>query len=169
MLLRELTVADEQTVRLAQQELEADGFVFAFGLTPETPWGEFLDRLGRLRDGRDMPEGLVASTFLVAEVNGQIVGSTSLRYELNEYLASFGGHIGYCVRPGFRRQGYAAAMLQHMLTLANARGIERALVTCLDSNVASAGVIERVGGVLEGQITREDGEIFRRYWFQLGD
>jgi predicted acetyltransferase len=169
LLLREPTLADEVTIRLAQRELENDGFVFAFGLTAETPWSDFLDRLRRLREGDDMPEGLVASTFLVAEVDGEIVGSTSLRFELNEYLATFGGHIGYCVRPAFRRRGYAAAMLGSMLSQAHARGIERVLVTCLDSNVASAGVIERQGGVFEGKVTREDGEIFRRYWFELGD
>lgn len=169
LLLREPTLADELTIRLAQRELEADGFIFAFGLAPETPWNDFLDRLRRLREGRDMPDGLVGSTFLVAEVDGEIVGSTSLRYELNEYLATFGGHIGYCVRPAFRRMGYATAMLENMLARAEERGISRALVTCLDSNVASAGVIERAGGALEGLVTRDDGEIFRRYWFQLGD
>jgi predicted acetyltransferase len=49
----------------------------------------------------------VSSTFLLAEVDGDIVGRVSIRHELNAYLPSVGGHIGYAVRPAYRRRGYA--------------------------------------------------------------
>lgn len=45
-----------------------------------------------------------------------------------------------------------------------ARGVDRVLVTCDDSNAASADVIEKCGGVLEGIRIGRTGEPKRRYW-----
>ncbi len=45
-------------------------------------------------------------------------------------------------------------------------GLERALVTCDDDNVASARSIESNGGVLEDVRTTEVGRK-RRYWITL--
>ncbi len=49
-----------------------------------------------------------------------------------------------------------------MLQVARARGIERALVTCDDDNVASVRTIEGNGEVLEDVRDRR-----RRYWISL--
>jgi len=166
LTLRRPVLADESVVRQAQIELESDGFVFAWELTDDGSWAAYLDRLYRLHDGVDLPDGVVTSTFYLAEVNGEVVGSTSIRFDLNEYLSEFGGHIGYCVRPAFRRQGYAATMLLLQIELARDARIEDILVTCLESNVASATVIERCGGEYECSRTRPDGATFRRYWFR---
>jgi predicted acetyltransferase len=166
LTLRRPVLADESVVRQAQIELESDGFVFAWELTDDGSWAAYLDRLDRLHDGVDLPDGVVTSTFYLAEVNGEVVGSTSIRFDLNEYLSEFGGHIGYCVRPAFRRQGYAATMLLLQIELARDARIEDILVTCLESNVASAAVIERCGGEYECSRTRPDGATFRRYWFR---
>jgi predicted acetyltransferase len=38
------------------------------------------------------------------------------------------------------------------------------LVTCDDTNVASAAVIERVGGRLDSVFEDSDGQRYRRYW-----
>jgi predicted acetyltransferase len=166
LTLRRPVLADESVVRQAQLELESDGFVFAWELTTDGSWAAYLDRLDRLHDGVDLPDGVVKSTFYLAEVNGVVVGSTSIRFDLNEYLSEFGGHIGYCVRPAFRRQGYAATMLRLQIELARNARIEDILFTCLESNVASATVIERCGGEYECSRTRPDGATFRRYWFR---
>jgi predicted acetyltransferase len=71
----------------------------------------------------------VPATFLVAEAEGQIVGRVSIRHELNACLAEVGGHIGYGVRPGFRRRGYATAIMRQSLAVASSIGLERVLVT----------------------------------------
>jgi predicted acetyltransferase len=59
-------------------------------------------------------------------------------------------------------------MLRQTFPHARALGIDRLLVTCDDDNVASQGVIERCGGVLEDKRGREGGGMTRRYWIDLG-
>ena len=48
-----------------------------------------------------------ASTFFVVrESDNKIVGMVDIRHRLNKFLASYGGHIGYSVRPSERKKGY---------------------------------------------------------------
>lgn len=79
------------------------------------------------------------------------LGRISCRHVLNEWLAEFGGHIGYEVRPSARRRGHATTMLRAVLPHVHALGIDPALVTCDDTNVASRRVIEAAGGEFEDQ------------------
>ena len=79
----------------------------------------------------------------------EYVGRMSIRHELNDWLREVGGHIGYDVRRSRRREGHATAMLRAALAVARDLGIEQALLTCDDDNLASRKVIERNGGVLE--------------------
>jgi len=71
----------------------------------------------------------VPATFLLARVGGDLVGRVSIRHELNDFLAEFGGHIGYAVRPQFRRRGHATEILRQALVVARGEGVERVLVT----------------------------------------
>ncbi len=129
------------------------------------PWDDYVDLLDGLRDGTTVPDGLVPSTFLLAEVGGQIVGRLSIRFELNDFLAAEGGHVGYAVLPRFRRLGYATELLRRAVAIAAQRDVGRLLVCCDDDNAASATIIERGGGVLEAVVTPGDGSPpFRRYW-----
>ena len=94
-----------------------------------------------------------------------VVGRVSVRHELTPFLAEHGGHVGYAVRPAFRRRGYATALLAYALDLARAQGIEPVLVTCDADNVASAAVIGRSGGTFERLAQASDGlPPKRRYW-----
>ncbi|GAA4845526.1 hypothetical protein GCM10023221_24830 [Luteimicrobium xylanilyticum] len=93
-----------------------------------------------------------------------MVGRVSVRHELTRSLARVGGHIGYSVRPAYRRRGYATALLRAGLGRACGLGIERALVTCASDNVGSLAVIERCGGVLEGVVDVPGHSPTRRYW-----
>ena len=99
----------------------------------------------------NLPEQHVPSTFLVADIDGQIVGRVTIRHELNDFLRVEGGHIGYCVLPGFRRRGYATEILRQALIVARSIGIDRVLVTCDDDNAASIAVIEANGGKLDAR------------------
>ena len=103
--LRRLTDDDEAAFLSAHQELLADGFTFALGHRDDMSWPRYLHRLAAASHGRDLEPGQVASILLVADVGGTIVGRTSIRHELNEFLAHEGGHIGYGVVPGLSPKG----------------------------------------------------------------
>ncbi|MEO7397392.1 MAG: GNAT family N-acetyltransferase, partial [Ilumatobacteraceae bacterium] len=78
---------------------------------------------------------------------------------------SEGGHIGYCVLPDSRGHGHATAILQQSIVIARAAGVERVLVTCDETNVASSTVIERCGGEFESAVLSADGGPPKlRYW-----
>lgn len=163
--LRPLAVPDEQQARQAHEELAREHFEFLLDLRSGEPWMSYVGRVKRIAEGVGVREGWVPATFLVAEVEGHLVGRISVRHELNDYLREVAGHIGYGVRPAFRRRGYATAILRQGLVVAQSLGIDRVLVTCDPDNVASATVIERCGGALEGvSLRRENAPSTRRYW-----
>lgn len=163
--LRPLRPGDEAAYRAAHVELLADRFSFGFIRDGES-FAEHVERLERQRRGHDLGD-LVEATWLVADVAGEIVGRASIRHELDSYLAFHGGHIGYGVRPAFRRRGHATEILRQSLVIARSFGVEEALVTCDDANVGSAAVIEACGGRLERVVPDDEsdnGVAFRRYW-----
>ena len=132
------------------------------------PWPEYLEILGHESTGTNLKEGRVPSTFLIAEIDGNLVGRTSIRHELNDFLLSVGGHIGYGVRPSYRRQGFATEILRQSLTYIHGLGVKEVLVTCDDDNFGSIKVIESQGGILENKVEFE-GTLKRRYWFTKDD
>jgi predicted acetyltransferase len=107
------------------------------------------------------------STFWLAS-GRHLVGRSGLRHHLTPELEDEGGHVGYDIRPSERRKGYGTLILR--LTLAEARklGLNRALLTCDADNVASAKVIEKNGGRLQGQsVSKRSGKLISRYWIEL--
>ena len=161
---RPLRVGDEREARAAHAELAGDDFSFLLFWAPEDAWSAYVRQLERLRTGTEVPDGTVPATFLVAEVDGELVGRVSIRHERNDWLARIGGHIGYGVRPAHRRRGYATEILRQSLIVAHAAGVERALVSCDGANIASARTIERCGGLRENVVAiDDDGALNRRY------
>ena len=155
LTLRRPVVADEPVVRQAHALLAEEGFVFGLGLDGRS-WQSYLDWLATVEAGM---APWVPASFLLAEVDGVVVGRTSIRHRLDEQLAVEGGHIGYCVLPAHRGRGHATEILRQSLTVARAHGVTKALLTCDETNVASRRVIEHCGGALEST----DGRT-RRYW-----
>ncbi|MET0468971.1 MAG: GNAT family N-acetyltransferase [Aeromicrobium sp.] len=166
LVLRPLALTDEAAVTAAVAEFAAEDGEWSYRYRGDLPWPQYVSLVHGWEHGIDLPEGFVAHLELVAEIDGEIVGRTSIRWELNDFLSTLGGHIGYAVRPAHRRQGHATEILRQSVEILRARGVRRILVTCDDDNLASARVIEANGGVLEGVVPHSDpGERPRkRYW-----
>ncbi len=122
--------------------------------------------VGQQQEDAPRAPGFVAATerwITHHEGSAEYLGRISLRHTLTPLLLTWGGHIGYAVRPSARGRGYATAALAAMLPVCRARGIDPVLVTCDVDNMASRRVIERNGGLYED--TREGK---RRYWVPTG-
>jgi predicted acetyltransferase len=166
LLLRPLQLADEPAALHAQQIMqEHDDFQFLLFHTPETSFSKYLLELETRRTMQATTDR-VPSTFLVAEVDGELVGRVSIRHELNDYLRRLGGHIGYGVLPQFRRRGYATEILRQSLGITANMGLNRVMLTCDDNNVGSAKTIESQGGVLTAVVTPDNPNepAVRQYW-----
>lgn len=133
------------------------------------PFPELVQKLQDWAVGKQISKGRVpASTLFLVHENGKILGKLSFRHELNDYLKKIGGHIGYIIVANERRKGYGTAMLKLGLEKAKAIGLSRVLVTCDQSNTASARVIEKNGGIFEGHCYEDDvSDLTCRYWITL--
>ena len=89
----------------------------------------------------------------------ELLARVGIRHRLTPSLRTFGGHIGYWVRPSARRRGHATAAFRASLAVAWGLGIDPALLTCDHDNVASRRVIEGAGGVFEQRLGEK-----RLYW-----
>lgn len=154
---------DEAEALAGDRELALEDWGYLLGYEPGMAWGAYLETLENDRIGRNLAEGRVPATFLIAEAEGHLIGRSSIRHELNDFLFNVGGHIGYGVRPEFRRRGYATEILKQSLELIRKLGVNEVLITCDDENIGSAKVIESQGGILENRVEFE-GTLKRRYW-----
>jgi predicted acetyltransferase len=163
LLLRPLSVDDERASLSAHRQMLDENFTFLLGYRDGMPWADYLLQLEQVRVGV-VPEDRVPATFLAADVDGRVVGRTSIRHELNEFLAHEGGHIGLGIVAGERRQGYATEVLRQSVAIAGGLGLRRVLVVCNQDNIGSAATIERCGGVLHSVVDSSAGGLVRRYW-----
>jgi predicted acetyltransferase len=163
--LRPYNASDEAAAIAIHEAMLPEDSHFLRFWNPSMSWSAFLKSNEQLRQGLDPSTYRVRGCQLVAVVDGVLVGRASLRFELNEFFAEKGGHVGYAVAPAHRRMGHATEILRQSLIILRAEGIERVLVTCNDDNVASARTIESNGGVLESIVPLEDEDgHLRRYW-----
>lgn len=137
----------------ALAEFHAEGRYSALDARALSEPARFADFVAERRAagaaGSCRPPYRVPETVLWWAEGTSFIGHVSIRHELTMWLFEQGGHIGYDVRPSARRLGHATSMLAAALPFAAALGIDPALVTCMEDNVASRRVIERAGGELE--------------------
>lgn len=163
--LSPFTIDDECAAIEAHEQMVVDGHRGFLLFWEETAsWREWVQANNDAALGRNLAPRWVAATQLKAVVDGEIVGRVSIRFELNDHLFHYGGHVGYYVVPNQRGQGYAREMLRQSLVIARSRGVGRVLIICDDVNEASARVAQSCGGVLEAVVPDEDGTLIRRYW-----
>ena len=124
--------------------------------------------------------GWVTATtfFAVRKRDLKIVGMIDIRHNLgNEFLAQYGGHIGYSVRPGERKKGYATEILKMGIDYAKSLNIEKLMIACFSDNIPSIKTIIKCGGVLTEAKPYADGllvnianseeKLVNIYWIDL--
>lgn len=145
-----------------------DGFGLGESDEIETAEG-FAAWIGRLVTQSDSTIPVLAGqahcTYRWIVDGTELLGGIALRHEFTDFVARM-GHIGYGVRPSARGRGVATWALGRMLGEARTIGLERVLIVCEPDNVASSGVIEHNGGVLDNP-AETDQPLPRRYWIKL--
>lgn len=128
---------------------------------------EQVENWRKEEQGIGIPEGWVSgSLFFLVNTEEKVLGAVHIRHELTEPLLKRGGHIGYGVRPGERKKGYATEILKLSLNEARNLGINEVLITCDDDNPGSYKTIESNGGVRDSEDAEENGVLIRRYWIR---
>jgi predicted acetyltransferase len=103
----------------------------------------------------------------IRENDNRLVGMIDIRHMLNDYLKSFGGHIGFSIRKSERRKGYAKEQLRMALLECKKLNLNQVLITCDKDNAASRKVIISMNGVFENEVyDKFDNTITQRYWIQ---
>lgn len=162
--LKELSVEDGNDILEMLQEIGPgeNGFMNDAYELAATEFKSYLARKVDMSRGIELGPHLVPQTTYWLYSDSCPVGYGKLRLYLNEDLRKTGGHIGYCIRPAARGKGYGSILLSQLLKKAKEKNIPRVLLTCLETNAASKGVIENNGGMLERV---EDGGCY--YWINL--
>ena len=143
--------------------------------TNHSPWAIFKNdyhdfdnylsnlELKEPKDGK-VPDSVF---FLLDEESNKLLGAVNIRHYLNDYLYKYAGHIGDGIRPSKRNMGYGTEMIRLALIECKKLGIDKVLMVCDKSNMASAKTIINNGGILENEFMDEDGEIQQRYWISI--
>jgi len=150
----------------AFNEFQAMG-ISTYGLT-DAGNCDIFEKFENYRLERNLPPDRVGSHYywLVDDETNYFIGEVAIRHRLNDALFLRGGHVGYVIRYDEWGKGYGTRMLKLALDKAKERGLDKVLITCNDSNLASARVMEKNGCVLEN-VVNVDGMPVRRYWRQL--
>lgn len=130
----------------------------------------FLQKTEDYHNGINLNGFVPATTyFLMDDCETKIVGAVNIRHCLNNDLLFRGGHIGYGVRPTERKKGYATKMLSLSLDKCRENGLQKVLITCDRDNIGSAQTIINNGGILENEVTEDNGNVIKRFWIELSE
>lgn len=129
----------------------------------------WLEELEKKKSEKNLPKTYSPQTlYLAINDNDEIVGAIGIRWKQVPALMTFGGLIGYSIRPKQRRKGYASEMLKLALGKLKNTNLENVLITCKDFNIASKKVIEKNGGIFENTYNNiDDGYTYLRYWIKI--
>lgn len=162
----ELVLPDPRYQASCLAAMVEDPAVFAgWGTSPPdqlasaTAFTGYVEELRAEAEDRGPGPEIVPQTVLWWVEGDELLARVGIRHRLNHRLRTYGGHVGYWVRPSARRRGHATAAFRAALGIAHGLGVDPALLTCDQDNVASRRVIEGAGGVLEQRLDQT-----RLYW-----
>lgn len=111
------------------------------------------------------PKFGVSETYFAVNEEDVIVGIINFRHTLTDFYSN-SGHVGYSVRPSYRKQGYATKMLSAILSNACKAGLTEIKIVCEQSNIASIKTIVNNGGKLI-RTFGESGNLYNEYCITL--
>ncbi len=116
-----------------------------------------------------LKEGIVPSTTFWFVNDGKYIGTIIFRHYLNEFLETYGGHVGYAVRPKMWSLGYATKMLSELIIyIKNNTQLNEIIITCDHDNKASQRVIEKNKGELISEYFHDGvNKLIRKYRIYL--
>lgn len=171
--LTEPTIEYANDICQFRQELldanDQSRFAGCSGLETCSSAKEWIAAVNMMKSEESCPKDKVPAHVYLAirKTDHKIVGITDLRHHIDHpILSTWGGHIGYSVRPSERNKGYAKEMLRQNLQNCLALGIHKVLITCKVNNIASEKTILAAGGIFEKEV-EANGHIMKRYWITL--
>ena len=171
--LTEPTTAYAQDIWQFRQEIlssnDKDQFAGCGNLESCSSAREWIDSVHMFQSAQTCPKDKVPSNIYIAvrETDNRIVGIIDLRHHIDHpILGTWGGHMGYYVRPDERGKGYAREMVRQNLQNCKALNLQKVLITCDADNFASEKVILANGGIFEKTID-VDGCLIKRYWITI--
>ena len=134
---------------------------------------EALDRCLKMEDeeyAKSVGRCQGRTFLLIRENDNKIVGTINVRWNLNEAMLRFGGHIGYGIRPTERRKGYNKINLYLGMLEAKKVGLEKVMLDCDVNNLGSDKTLKALGGKLERtEVDPSDGILTNVYWFNVDE
>ncbi len=131
-------------------------------------FSQYVMKLKGYAQGKGLPAGYVPHTEYWLVDDELYLGRLDIRHQLNQHLLDVGGHIGYDIRPSWRRRGYGTKILELGLVKAKQLSLAQVLLTCTDTNSASEKIILKNGGVYEDTRFHPTQKVNKkRFWIEL--
>lgn len=171
--LTEPTMEYEEDIWQFRQEIissnDKDKFAGCGNLEECLSVQEWINTIKLHQCAETCPKDRAPSKIYIAvrESDNRVVGVIDLRYHINTpVLSTWGGHMGYYVRPNERGRGYAKEMVRQNLQNFKDLNIRKILITCDEDNIASEKTILANGGVFE-KCVEVNGCIIKRFWITM--
>ena len=145
---RKIALADEEAYREFEATMLEDKKINPF---VELEYVEdFEEIVARNAQSEIQQEGQTWSTFTkyYAFLDEKIVGFVICFWEMDHPDCQTLGHVSYMVAPAFRRQGLATAFVNFAQDRYREKRIPSILIATDQDNLASRGLIEKMGGQL---------------------
>lgn len=126
-----------------------------------------VEKVKSKASGKNIPESFVPETEYWLIDDDKFIGRLSIRHNLTKSLEEIGGHIGYDIRPSQREKGYGTEILKLALPKARDLGLDKVLLTCLETNEASKKIIEKNGGIYKDYFINDKGNKTLHYWIDI--